>query len=132
MMDKARIAEARRLEEASTELARQLEDVSAELAQQMPELIRPQLAWIVLRHLSRAGATQIDVLTAAAEGLQRMNDLPVDLFLDLGVDPELVAEDVRGHLDKAAELIREVGVLLEAACMEVETVEAEPWEWRLT
>lgn len=128
MMDKARIAEARRLEEVSTELAQRLEDVSAELSQQMPELVRPELARIVFSHLSRAGATQIDVLTAAAEGLQRINDLPEDVFLDLGIDPELVAEEVRGHLDKAAELIQKVGILLEAARTDVATVQTDRWE----
>ncbi|GAA3138108.1 hypothetical protein GCM10010530_67930 [Kribbella aluminosa] len=50
------------------------------------------------------------------------------MFIDLGIDPELVAEEVRGHLDKAAELIQKVGVLLEAARTDVATVQTDRWE----
>lgn len=128
MMDKARIAEARRLEEVSTELAQRLGEVSAELAQQMPELVRPELAWTLFRHLSGAWASQLNMLSSAADGLQRMNDLPEDVFVDLGIDPELVAETVRGHLDDAAKLMQKVGVFLEAARTEVATVQTDRWE----
>ncbi|TCC35289.1 hypothetical protein E0H75_41655 [Kribbella capetownensis] len=79
----------------------------------------------------RAGAAQADALGSTTVGLQRLNELPVDLFIDPSEDPEDVFARVNDHLHQAASLIRSAGAALGEACTEVVERETQRWEWRL-
>jgi hypothetical protein len=60
----------------------------------MSELVRPELAWWLLLHLSSAGAAQIRVLRLVAAGLHRMTQLPQLRFVDQSEDPHDVIDRV--------------------------------------
>jgi len=97
----------------------------------MPILVSLRLAWTVLHDMIRAGAAQAETLGSITAGLQRLNELSVDLFVDPSEDPEGVFARVQEHLGQAAALIQSAGAALEEARKEVFEFETEPWERRL-
>ncbi|HZX07822.1 hypothetical protein [Kribbella sp.] len=78
--DKADAARALEQEQAVRDLVTQIEKASTELAEIAPELFRTNAAYGVFRRLGRAAEAQADFRAAAMAGMQRCNELPVDVF----------------------------------------------------
>lgn len=129
--DKADAARALKQEQAVRGLVTQIEKASTELAEIMPELFRTNAAYGVFRRLGSAAEAQATFLAAAVAGMQRCNELPVDVFGGATEDPQDVLERVKLQVDDASAQMISAKVALQTASEEFEEIQADPWEWRV-